>query len=57
MQKERTWYHSLLHETITAVINHPDKSYIGNVINAIIQLRRVKRGMPFVSGIYFKEGI
>ena len=33
------------------------KSYVENVINVIIQLKRGARGMRYVSEIYFKEGI
>jgi len=33
------------------------KSYVENVINVIIQLKRGERGMRYVSEIYFKEGI
>ncbi len=33
------------------------KGYVENVINVIIQLKRGKRGMRYVSEIYFKESI
>lgn len=33
------------------------KSYVENVINVIIQLKRGKRGMRYVSEIYFKESM
>jgi type IV secretion system protein VirB11 len=33
------------------------KSYVENVINVIIQLKRGERGMRYVSEIYFKESI
>jgi type IV secretion system protein VirB11 len=33
------------------------KGYVENVINVIIQLKRGKRGMRYVSEIYFKESM
>lgn len=33
------------------------KSYIENVVNIIVQLKRGERGMRYVSEVYFKEGL
>ena len=33
------------------------KSYVENVVNIIIQLKRGARGMRYVSEVYFKEGL
>ena len=32
------------------------KSYVENVINVIVQLKRGAHGMRYVSEVYFKEG-
>ncbi|MEZ5691928.1 MAG: P-type DNA transfer ATPase VirB11 [Rickettsiales bacterium] len=33
------------------------KSYVENVVNIIVQLKRGQRGMRYVSEVYFKEGL